>query len=139
MMPIPCHFLVVDDQPITQLIITALLNGLGYTRVSEAADGLQALSLIRSEKFLGIEVDFVITDWNMPAMNGLTLLRTIRASGVLRHLPVLMITADTKENCADVAIQARADGFLDKQMLNAGVLKEQIDRIMMKRGLPVSK
>jgi two-component system chemotaxis response regulator CheY len=134
-MPTPIHFLVVDDQPITRLILIAQLNNFGYTCITEAEDGQQALNILRSGKSPDTAANFVITDWNMPIMDGLALLQTIRASDALRHLPVLMITADTKANCAEAAIRAGADGYLGKQFLSAGALKEQLDRVLLKRGM----
>jgi two-component system chemotaxis response regulator CheY len=132
------HFLVVDDQPITRLILIAQLNALGYTHISEAEDGQQALNVLQAEKRSDTAVNFVITDWNMPVMDGLALAQAIRASNALRHLPVLMITADTNANSAGTAMQAGADGYLDKQFLYADSLKKQIDRVLLKRGFVVS-
>jgi two-component system chemotaxis response regulator CheY len=86
MMPTPIHFLVVDDQPITRLIMIAQLSGLGYTCITEAEDGWQALNILRAEKPPDMAVNFVITDWNMPVMDGLTLLQTLRASDALRQI-----------------------------------------------------
>jgi two-component system chemotaxis response regulator CheY len=124
------HFLVVDDQCITRLIVINLLNALGYLHVSEAEDGQQALDLLRSGDAAGMPVSCVISDWNMPVMDGLTLLRTIRASDALRHLPVLIMTADTGANTIDTAMQAGADGFIDKQGLNVDSLKAMLDRVL---------
>jgi two-component system chemotaxis response regulator CheY len=107
-----------------------LLNALGYLHVSEAEDGQQALDLLRSGDAAGLPVSCVISDWNMPVMDGLTLLRTIRASDALRHLPVLIMTADTGANTIDAAMQAGADGFIDKQSLNADSLKAMLDRAL---------
>jgi two-component system chemotaxis response regulator CheY len=124
------HFLVVDDQCITRLIVINLLNALGYLHVSEAEDGQQALDLLRSGDAAGMPVSCVISDWNMPVMDGLTLLRTIRASDALRHLPVLIMTADTGANTIDAAMQASADGFIDKQSLNVDSLKAMLNMVL---------
>lgn len=124
------HFLVVDDQCITRLIVINMLNALGYAHVSEAGDGKQALDLLRYGYVSGMPVTCVISDWNMPVMDGLTLLRKIRASDALRHLPVLIMTADTGANTIDAATQAGADGFIDKFSLNANSLKSMLDRIL---------
>jgi len=134
-MPSPLHFLVVDDQPITRLIIIALLNRLGYTCISEASDGQQAFSLLRSERLLGLAVDVVISDCHMPVMDGLALLRAIRTNADLQNLPVLMVTTDVQASTIDAAMQAGADGFLDKQFLNACAFKEVLGGILMKRRL----
>jgi len=130
MTPAKHHFLVVDDQPITRLIIITMLNGLGYPKASEAENGQQALDLLQSGNVTDIPVTCVITDWNMPVMDGLTLLRTIRATDTLQHLPVLMVTADTRTNTIDAALQAGADGYMDKGLLSAGTLNEMLDRIL---------
>ncbi len=82
-------FLVVDDFSTMRRIVRNLLKELGFTNVDEAEDGQIALQKLNSLPF-----DFVVTDWNMPNMDGLTLLQTIRATPNLKHLPVLMITAE---------------------------------------------
>lgn len=127
------HFIVVDDFSTMRRIIVHLLRDLGYTRVSEAEDGEQALKLLRN-KDAGCPINFVITDWNMPVMNGLTLLQTIRAQVGLRHLPVLMVTAEAKKDNIIAAAQAGADGYIIKPF-NAATLKEKLDRILAKRRL----
>lgn len=132
--PSSLHFLVVDDHAITRLIIITILKKLGYAHVSEAQDGQKALHFLQSDA-LGRTVNFVISDWNMPIMGGLTLLRTIRTSVDLRHLPVLMVTANAEINFLEVAMEEGADGYLDKQFLSTDILKKSLDKIIMKRGL----
>lgn len=86
------RFLVVDDFSTMRRIVRNLLKELGFTNVDEAEDGAIAL-----QKLQGGGFEFVVTDWNMPNMDGLTLLQTIRATPTLKHLPVLMITAEAKK------------------------------------------
>jgi len=83
----------------------------------------------------GSAVNFVITDWNMPIMDGLTLLRTVRKSAELRQLPALMVTADVRTNTVDAAMQLGADGYVDKQFLNVGDFKHTLNGILIMRGL----
>lgn len=133
----PFHFLVVDDLPTTRFMIVALLKRLGHTTVSEAEDGEQALKRLQSSEAPGTPVNFVITDWHMPVMDGLTLLRTIRASADLLHLPVLMITSEAESDNISAATQAGADGYLVKPALSAAIFKETLNKILVKRELVV--
>ena len=84
--------LVVDDFSTMRRIIKNLLKDLGFTSIQEADDGNTALPMLQQGEF-----DFVITDWNMPGMQGIDLLRAIRADANLKHLPVLMVTAEAKK------------------------------------------
>jgi two-component system chemotaxis response regulator CheY len=116
-------FLVVDDFSTMRRIVRNLLKELGYTNAEEAEDGVAALSRLKSEKF-----DFVVSDWNMPNMTGLELLRSIRADESLKTLPVLMITAEArKENIIDAA-QAGANGYIVKPF-TAATLAEKLTKI----------
>src|SRR3990172_7409520 len=94
-------FLVVDDFSTMRRIVRNLLKELGFTNVQEAEDGVDALAKLRAEPF-----DFVVSDWNMPNMTGLELLQTIRADDNLKHLPVLMVTAEAKKENIIAAAQA---------------------------------
>jgi two-component system chemotaxis response regulator CheY len=129
------HFLVVDDQDIVRSIVVALLNALGYTKLSEATDGETALQLLQTSAAIGEPIDFVITDWNMPHMNGLALLKTIRTTEGLQHLPVLMITSVEGEAHIVAATNAGADGYINKASLDLAVLKATLENIMIRRGL----
>lgn len=122
------RFLVVDDFSTMRRILRNLLKELGYTNVDEAEDGVAALHKLESQPY-----DFVITDWNMPNMDGLTLLRKIRSSEKLKHLPVLMVTAEAKKENIIAAAQAGASGYIVKPF-TAAVLAEKIDRIFEKMG-----
>jgi two-component system chemotaxis response regulator CheY len=126
------HFLVVDDFSTMRRILAGLLRELGYAHIQEAEDGEKALHLLRSPN--GRPIDFIVTDWNMPVMDGLTLLKTVREDGNLSHLPVLMVTAEAKRENIIAAAQAGADGYIVKPF-NATTLKEKMDKILIKKGL----
>lgn len=127
------HFLVVDDFSTMRRIISNLLRELGYGKISEAEDGEKAFKLLQA-KDLSVPVNFVVTDWNMPVMDGLTLLQNIRNTPPTSHLPVLMVTAEAKKENIIAAAQAGADGYIVKPF-NAATLKEKLDKIIQKRGL----
>ncbi len=120
------HFLVVDDFSTMRRIVRNLLKEHGFANVSEAEDGQLALNRLR----LG-GIQFVVTDWNMPNMDGLELLKTIRATPHLSHLPVLMVTAEAKKENIVAAAQAGADGYIVKPFTSA-TLKEKLDKIFSK-------
>ncbi len=119
-------FLVVDDFSTMRRIVRNLLKELGYTNVDEAEDGSMALSKLRSEQF-----DFVISDWNMPVMDGLTMLQAIRADAALSRLPVLMVTAEAKKENIIAAAQAGASGYVVKPF-TAATLDEKLAKIFEK-------
>ncbi len=121
------HILVVDDFSTMRRIIKNLLHDLGYQNVSEADDGNTALPLLRSGKF-----DLLITDWNMPGMGGLELLRQVRSDPQLSGLPVLMLTAEAKREQIVEAAQAGVSGYVVKPF-TAVTLKEKIDKILAAR------
>jgi two-component system chemotaxis response regulator CheY len=117
------NILVVDDFSTMRRIIKNLLHDLGYQNVSEADDGNTALPMLRTGKF-----DFLITDWNMPGMPGLELLKIVRADSALSKLPVLMLTAEAKREQIIEAAQAGVNGYVIKPF-TAATLKEKIDKI----------
>lgn len=119
-------FLVVDDFSTMRRIVRNLLKELGYTNVDEAEDGSMALAKLRSEQF-----DFVISDWNMPIMDGLTMLQNIRADAALSKLPVLMVTAEAKKENIIAAAQAGANGYVVKPF-TAATLDEKLAKIFEK-------
>ena len=121
-------FLVVDDFSTMRRIVRNLLKELGYTNVDEAEDGAIALQKLNSTTF-----DFVVTDWNMPNMDGLALLQTIRRTPQLKHLPVLMITAEAKKENIIAAAQAGASGYVVKPF-TAVTLAEKLQKIFEKMG-----
>ena len=121
-------FLVVDDFSTMRRIVRNLLKELGFTNVDEAEDGQIALQKLNTMPF-----DFVVTDWNMPNMDGLTLLQNIRANPTLKHLPVLMITAEAKKENIIAASQAGASGYIVKPF-TAATLSEKLEKIFEKMG-----
>ncbi|QWT46287.1 chemotaxis response regulator CheY [Azospira inquinata] len=129
-MPDPkMKFLVVDDFSTMRRIVRNLLKELGFTNVDEAEDGAIAL-----QKLQGGGFDFVVSDWNMPNMDGLTLLQTVRATPALKHLPVLMITAEAKKENIIAAAQAGASGYIVKPF-TAATLNEKLQKIFEKMGV----
>jgi two-component system chemotaxis response regulator CheY len=116
-------FLVVDDFATMRRIIRNLLHELGFSNVDEAEDGVSALAKLRGDRF-----DFVVSDWNMPNMNGLNLLRAIRADAQLRNLPVLMVTAEVNKENIMAAAQAGANGYVVKPF-TAATLDEKLKSI----------
>lgn len=117
-------FLVVDDFSTMRRIVRNLLKELGFTNVDEAEDGVAALQKLRGGNF-----DFVISDWNMPNMDGLTLLQNIRSDEALRKLPVLMVTAEAKKENIVAAAQAGASGYVVKPF-TAATLGEKVNKIL---------
>ncbi|MCD9493658.1 chemotaxis protein CheY [Photobacterium carnosum] len=115
--------LIVDDFSTMRRIVKNLLRDLGFNNTVEADDGLTALPLLKRGDF-----DFVVTDWNMPGMQGIDLLRQIRADEQLKHLPVLMITAEAKRDQIIEAAQAGVNGYIVKPF-NAVTLKEKLAKI----------
>jgi two-component system, chemotaxis family, chemotaxis protein CheY len=121
--------LVVDDFSTMRRIVRNLLKELGYTNVDEAEDGIAAL-----QKLKGANFQFVVTDWNMPNMTGIELLRAIRADVALKNLPVLMITAEAKKENIIEAAQSGASGYIVKPF-TAGTLEEKLNKIFEKFGM----
>jgi two-component system, chemotaxis family, chemotaxis protein CheY len=121
------NILVVDDFSTMRRIIKNLLHDLGYPSVAEADDGNTALPLLKSGNF-----NFLITDWNMPGMPGLELLKQVRADARLGDMPVLMLTAEAKREQIVEAVQAGVNGYVIKPF-TAATLKEKIDKIMASR------
>ncbi len=117
------RILVVDDSPTIRELTKIFLKDLEFTNVEEAADGSNALEKLKSEVF-----DLVITDWNMPQLSGLDLLKAIRADDKMKKIPVLMVTSvDEKDNVIQ-AVQAGINDYFLKP-ISAEVLKNKIDKI----------
>ncbi|WP_436792271.1 chemotaxis response regulator CheY [Amphritea atlantica] len=115
--------LVVDDFSTMRRIIKNLLRDLGFTNIVEADDGATALPVLKAGG-----IDFLVTDWNMPKMSGIDLLKTVRADPSLSHIPILMVTAEAKRDQIIMAAQAGVNGYIIKPF-TAVVLKEKIDKI----------
>jgi two-component system chemotaxis response regulator CheY len=127
------RFLVVDDFPTMRRIIRNLLKELGFNHVDEAEDGNAGLARLRSGDF-----QFVVSDWNMPNMTGLDLIKNIRGDAQLKHLPVLMVTAEARKENIIAAAQAGASGYVVKPF-TAAVLDEKLKKIftnLEKAGVP---
>ncbi|GIX26295.1 chemotaxis response regulator CheY [Pelomicrobium sp. G1] len=119
-------FLVVDDFSTMRRIVKNLLKELGFNNVEEAEDGAEALAKLRAGGF-----GFVISDWNMPNMDGLTLLKEVRADSRLKDLPVLMVTAEATKDNIIAAAQAGASGYVVKPF-TAATLGEKLEKIFKK-------
>ncbi|WP_238532352.1 chemotaxis response regulator CheY [Methylophaga frappieri] len=115
--------LIVDDFSTMRRIIKNLLRDLGFNNTIEADDGLTALPILQAGG-----IDFLITDWNMPGMQGIDLLKTVRADENMATLPVLMVTAETKREQIIEAAQAGVNGYIVKPF-TAATLKEKIEKI----------
>ncbi|QEP43184.1 response regulator [Ectothiorhodospiraceae bacterium BW-2] len=118
--------LIVDDFSTMRRIIKNLLRELGFTNTAEADDGLTALPMLESGDF-----DLLITDWNMPGMQGIDLLRKVRATPKLAKMPVLMVTAEQKKEQIVEAAQAGVNGYIVKPF-TAGTLKEKLEKIFQR-------
>ena len=122
------RFLVVDDFPTMRRIVRNLLKELGFANVEEAEDGAAGLAKVKEGRF-----DFVISDWNMPNMDGLQMLQNIRADAntAISKLPVLMVTAEAKKENIIAAAQAGANGYVVKPF-TAATLDEKLGKIFEK-------
>lgn len=120
--------LIVDDFPTMRRIIKNLLKDLGFENVDEAEDGAMGLEKLRNGNF-----EFVVSDWNMPNMDGLEMLKIIRADPNLSKLPVLMVTAEAKKENIIAAAQAGANGYVVKPF-TAATLEEKLNKIFEKIG-----
>ncbi|ELQ07151.1 chemotaxis response regulator CheY [Xanthomonas translucens] len=122
------RILIVDDFSTMRRIVKNLLGDLGFTNTAEAEDGNSALAALRSAPF-----DFIVTDWNMPGMTGIDLLRNVRADDKLKHLPVLMVTAEAKREQIIEAAQAGVNGYIIKPF-TAQTLQEKLGKIFERMG-----
>ena len=114
---------VVDDFPTMRRIVINLLKQLGFHRIREAENGVHAWAMMQEEA-----IDFVVTDWNMPKMTGIELLKTIRADAKYGRIPVLMVTAEAEKECILQAIQAGVNNYIVKPF-TAEILKEKLEKI----------
>jgi two-component system chemotaxis response regulator CheY len=124
--PADMKFLVVDDFSTMRRIVRGLLKEIGYLNVEEAEDGSVALGMLKNGKF-----DFVVSDINMPVMNGFELLTAVKADDALKHLPVLMVTAEARKEDIVRAAKEGAAGYVVKPFTKA-TLEEKVQKIMQK-------
>jgi len=120
--------LVVDDFSTMRRIIKNLLRDLGFNNTAEADDGKTGLPMLQSGGY-----DFLVTDWNMPGMTGIDLLRAVRSDDKIKDLPVLMVTAESKRDQIVLAAQEGVNGYIVKPF-TAATLKEKIDKIFERLG-----
>ena len=123
------RFLIVDDFSTMRRIVRNLLKESGFSDADEAEDGLVALHKLQASKF-----DFVVTDINMPNMNGFQLLNAIKGDDKLKHLPVLMVTAEARKEDIVAAAQGGAAGYIVKPFTKA-TLEDKVTFIIKKMGL----
>ncbi|MDZ4384450.1 MAG: chemotaxis response regulator CheY [Nitrospirota bacterium] len=123
MLDLKIKILVVDDFSTMRRIVKNILKQIGYTAIDEAEDGNGALAKLRQDKY-----DLIVSDWNMPNMTGLDLLKAIRADGALNGIPVLMVTAEAKKENVVEAIKAGVNNYIVKPF-TAEVLREKIEKI----------
>ena len=121
------RFLVVDDFSTMRRIIKNFLNDLGYHNVQEADDGLSALPMLKTGNF-----DFLITDWNMPGMPGLDMLKAVRADPKIGQMPVLLLTAEAKREQIVEAAAAGVNGYVVKPFTSQ-TLRDKLDKIIQTR------
>jgi two-component system chemotaxis response regulator CheY len=126
MNPADLKFLVVDDFSTMRRIVRGLLKEMGCNNAEEAEDGAVALSMLKAGKF-----DFIVSDINMPNMNGFDLLRAVKADESLKHLPVLMVTAEARKEDIVLAAQTGAAGYIVKPFTKA-TLEEKVQKILQK-------
>jgi two-component system chemotaxis response regulator CheY len=119
-------FLVVDDFSTMRRIVRGLLKEIGYTNADEAEDGAVALQMLQNQAY-----DFVVSDINMPNMNGFELLKAIKADDKLKSIPVLMVTAEARKEDIVLAAQTGAAGYVVKPFTKA-TLEEKVQKIMQK-------
>ena len=124
--PADLKFLIVDDFSTMRRIVRGLLKEMGCEKAEEAEDGAVALAALKAQKF-----DFVVCDINMPNMNGFDLLKAIKADDTLKHLPVLMVTAEARKEDIVLAAQSGAAGYIVKPFTKA-TLEEKVQKIMQK-------
>jgi len=124
--PADLKFLIVDDFSTMRRIVRGLLKEMGCENAEEAEDGAVALAALKAQKF-----DFVVCDINMPNMNGFDFLKAVRADDALKHVPVLMVTAEARKEDIVLAAQTGASGYIVKPFTKA-TLEEKVQKIVQK-------
>jgi two-component system, chemotaxis family, chemotaxis protein CheY len=128
-LPNDMKFLIVDDFSTMRRIVRGLLKEIGHTHADEAEDGAVALNMLRQTHY-----DFIVSDINMPVMNGFELLAAVKADAQLKHLPVLMVTAEARKEDIVRAAKEGAAGYIVKPFTKA-TLEEKVQKIMQKLSL----
>ncbi len=124
--PTDLKFLIVDDFSTMRRIVRGLLKEMGCNNAEEAEDGAVALNMLKGQRF-----DFVVSDINMPNMNGFELLKAVKAEPSLKHIPVLMVTAEARKEDIVLAAQSGAAGYIVKPFTKA-TLEEKVTKILQK-------
>lgn len=126
--PRELKILVVDDFPTMRKIVKGVLKQIGFNDIVEAEDGSQALEILRANS----RIEFVVSDWNMPVMTGIELLKAVRSDPKIKHLPFLMVTAEAeKENIVE-AVKAGVSNYIVKPF-NATTMREKLEKIFANR------
>jgi two-component system chemotaxis response regulator CheY len=120
--------LVVDDFATMRKVVRNLLKQAGYENIVEAEDGVTALRVLKSQK-----IDFIISDWNMPNMTGIELLKAVRADDDMAKMPFLMVTAEALQDNVIAAVKAGVSNYIVKPFTSE-ILNEKIVKIMEKIG-----
>ncbi len=120
--------LVIDDMATMRKIIKNMLMKIGFKNITEADDGATALPMIENAQQIGDPYEFIVSDWNMPQMTGLDLLKNLRSRDEYKKLPFLMITAEAEQGNVVIAVQAGVNNFIVKPF-SAETLKEKITKI----------
>ena len=128
--PTDLKFLIVDDFSTMRRIVRGLLKEMGCNNAEEAEDGAVALNMLKANKY-----DFVVSDINMPNMNGFDLLKAVKADDSLKHIPVLMVTAEARKEDIVLAAQSGAAGYIVKPFTKA-TLEEKVQKILQKLATP---
>jgi two-component system, chemotaxis family, chemotaxis protein CheY len=123
-------FLIVDDFSTMRRIVRGLLKEMGCSNAEEAEDGAVALGMLKAQAF-----DFVVCDINMPNMNGFELLKAAKADAALKHIPILMVTAEARKEDIVLAAQSGAAGYIVKPFTKA-TLEEKVQKILQKLATP---
>jgi two-component system chemotaxis response regulator CheY len=120
--------LVIDDMSTMRKIVRNMLNKMGFSNIEETEDGEPAWKMINEASEAGTAYDFIVSDWNMPGMTGLDLLKNIRSSEKFKKLPFLMVTAEAEQANVVIAVKAGVSNFVVKPF-SIQTLKEKIDKI----------
>ena len=137
MFPLDTKFLVVDDFATMRKIIKKVLNELGYTNIQEADDGKTALPLIQQAHDSGAPFQFVISDWNMPGMQGIDLLKACKADPRFKTTPFMLVTAESEQKHILEAAKAGVSDYVVKPF-NSATLKAKMERVWAKHSAPTT-